>query len=285
MTMSDLRAFVGVYPVNARGEVLLQLRDDRPDLDGANTWSTLGGLIEPGETPEEAAHRELAEECGRTPGPLVPVRVREWVQPGADVARRFHSFATPAAWSLDELVLGEGQAMAWIPAGDLSRMSLNPLIAGDMLDFAQSALVRDIAAVAPQPHEPSLSALPAGLITAVGIRPGDLVAVHGVTAGFAARLRAALPPGARLTASPGGHERPNIALWRLHSPGDLSQIRTIAETLAPGGSLAVVTPPAITGEDRSALRATAAAAGLTEDGAFTAGDGAEEVHFIRYASP
>src|SRR5579875_2118732 len=67
-----IRSFVSVLPVNARGEILLHLRDDRPGLDGANTWSTLGGLIEPGESAEETARRELLEECGRTVERLVP---------------------------------------------------------------------------------------------------------------------------------------------------------------------------------------------------------------------
>ena len=49
---------------NSRGQVLLNLRDDKPDLAFANCWTLPGGSVEPGEIPEQAAHRELSEETG-----------------------------------------------------------------------------------------------------------------------------------------------------------------------------------------------------------------------------
>lgn len=45
------------------GEVLLLLRsDDAPTYPGR--WSAVSGVVEPGESPEEAAVREVAEETG-----------------------------------------------------------------------------------------------------------------------------------------------------------------------------------------------------------------------------
>lgn len=45
----------------ARGRELLGVRQPRPAV-GMPTWEIPAGLIDPGESPEEAAHRELAEE-------------------------------------------------------------------------------------------------------------------------------------------------------------------------------------------------------------------------------
>jgi 8-oxo-dGTP pyrophosphatase MutT (NUDIX family) len=64
--------------VDARGWVLLQERDHAapvyPDL-----WSLVGGGIEPGESPDQAAVRELAEETGLTGIDLTYVdTVRYW---------------------------------------------------------------------------------------------------------------------------------------------------------------------------------------------------------------
>jgi len=58
----------GVLLIDGRGWILLQLRDS----GGAYPyhWATVGGAVEPGETDEEAARRELAEETGYVAGPL-----------------------------------------------------------------------------------------------------------------------------------------------------------------------------------------------------------------------
>lgn len=46
------------------GDVLLQLRDDIPNIDEPNTWTFPGGHREKGEKIKNAALRELEEETG-----------------------------------------------------------------------------------------------------------------------------------------------------------------------------------------------------------------------------
>jgi 8-oxo-dGTP pyrophosphatase MutT (NUDIX family) len=63
VTIQVIRRVSAVLLVDARGWVLLQLRTaDAPASPGK--WSFTGGGIEDGETPEEAARRELLEETG-----------------------------------------------------------------------------------------------------------------------------------------------------------------------------------------------------------------------------
>lgn len=52
----------GLLIENSEGKVLLQLRDDRPDIPYPNCWGTFGGQVEIHETPEEAVKREIREE-------------------------------------------------------------------------------------------------------------------------------------------------------------------------------------------------------------------------------
>jgi 8-oxo-dGTP diphosphatase len=48
--------------VNDKKQVLLFLRDDKPDLPYPNMWDVPGGHVEPDETPEECIVREMKEE-------------------------------------------------------------------------------------------------------------------------------------------------------------------------------------------------------------------------------
>src|SRR5687768_10079203 len=64
------RTTVGVLLVDDAGRVLMQLRDDIPTIADPGCWVNPGGVIDPGETPEDGARRELLEETGYRAGPL-----------------------------------------------------------------------------------------------------------------------------------------------------------------------------------------------------------------------
>ncbi len=53
-----------VILINPENKVLLHLRDDIPNIIYPGYWTVPGGMKEHGETPEEAAQREVKEEIG-----------------------------------------------------------------------------------------------------------------------------------------------------------------------------------------------------------------------------
>jgi len=62
-------AAAGVFLLTTDGRVVLQLRDNVPDIHYPGMITTFGGAAEPGETSTDCALRELHEETGLSPRP------------------------------------------------------------------------------------------------------------------------------------------------------------------------------------------------------------------------
>jgi 8-oxo-dGTP diphosphatase len=101
--------------VAADGSLLLQLRDDKAPAY-PNMWALPGGAVEPGETPLEAAERELWEEASVKPSAPLRFFARQEL-PSEGRAKTYFYGPTTAVQS--DVVLGEGAAMLFIPAGEV----------------------------------------------------------------------------------------------------------------------------------------------------------------------
>ena len=220
-----------LIPVRPGGQILLQLRDNRPDLPAANCWSTVGGAVEAGETPEQAVCRETEEEIGCRPTRLIHL--------GAIDGRRFrsHLFATRAAWALDDLILGEGQGVDWFDPERISALPLANGIGAAIVDFLGSPVYRALAAGGPPAGEAlRMPPLPARLARELGLRGGQLIAVEGASAAFVRRLWDLLD-GARVTASLAAYEQADTVLWWPRGPVDAAALAAWRGRLKPGGAL------------------------------------------------
>lgn len=57
-----MKEIAAIILENDKGEFLLYLRDNKPDIPFPDHWDLIGGHVEEGETPEEALVREVKEE-------------------------------------------------------------------------------------------------------------------------------------------------------------------------------------------------------------------------------
>lgn len=83
---------VHVLVFDEGGRLFLQKRSTLKDT-APGLWDTsVGGHMQPGETPLESAQREFAEELGVPPSPMLPAYTYEWSTPFE--TELIHAFAT-----------------------------------------------------------------------------------------------------------------------------------------------------------------------------------------------
>ena len=119
------RQVVSVIPINSEGKILLQLRDDRPDIKNPNCWTTFGGGVEDGETPDEAIRRELLEEIE------LELPLKLWKVQGYPVERNGQPFIVEnyiyvgrIDYCAFEIKLNEGQALGYFALEDLDKLKI-----------------------------------------------------------------------------------------------------------------------------------------------------------------
>ena len=134
------RPLVGVGAVVCDGRrVLLERRGQPP---GLGSWSLPGGLIDVGETAEDAVRREVREECGIevTVGPVLGIF--EPIVRDPDGRVRYHYVVVDylAHYHGGEVRAGDDAAdLAWVAPEDLDAFALLPATQ-QMIDRALAAM-------------------------------------------------------------------------------------------------------------------------------------------------
>jgi 8-oxo-dGTP diphosphatase len=130
--------WAGVILFNRKGELLLLLRDNIPTIGHPDHWNIVGGVIEEGERPEEAALREAQEEIGVRLAGVSLFRLYSIGGRGRSEPVPYYVYWSRLDKGLAELTLGEGQAMRFFPREELSTLRIVPHEVGILQEFLAS---------------------------------------------------------------------------------------------------------------------------------------------------
>lgn len=134
-----------VFLVDLQGRLLMQHRDANANVS-PNQWAMPGGKIEPGESPDEAARREVLEETGLT----VPKVEHVWSGTRPSVSTldglvEMHVFCAPTDARQEDIVLGEGQAMVFLTPREALELDLGVTAEMVLPPFLESDQYRALA--------------------------------------------------------------------------------------------------------------------------------------------
>lgn len=122
---------------DVRGWLLLQERDEHAAI-APNQWGMVGGGVEPGESFEVAAYRELAEETGLvwTKG-LQLWRDAPFKYQEASTANRYHIWTAPTELTDDDITVGEGRQIVFVRPSQIATLDLSESAAHFVPQFLQ----------------------------------------------------------------------------------------------------------------------------------------------------
>ena len=98
--MSDKRRVANVILRDQEGRILLQHRTDDAEFF-PGMWGNFGGHMNPGETPEQAATRELKEELDVEPHEITFIKKFEFPEDGHVLEQ--YVFTAPLEYTVDQL--------------------------------------------------------------------------------------------------------------------------------------------------------------------------------------
>ncbi len=144
--MTSAPRFASILLVDLRGWLLLQERDEHPVID-PECWGFVGGHVDKGEDPDDAACRELEEETGlRLTRPQLPLwREFHVFHEAYDMENSVRVYVAATDATDADIVCGEGRQIVFVDPDQAVRLDLTASAAATLPSFLGSAVYRRLA--------------------------------------------------------------------------------------------------------------------------------------------
>ena len=126
-------AYTGVILEGKDNKILLQLRDNKPEIPYPGYWSIFGGEIEEGETSLEGAVREIEEELGKRleKESLILYKI-------VTLDKDYYIYRANFPYDLSEITLTEGQEARYFSIDEATKLdNLVPLVKDSIEKYRQ----------------------------------------------------------------------------------------------------------------------------------------------------
>ena len=120
------------------GKLLIYLRDDKPTISFPNHWDLFGGMVEQGETPQQALVREVQEEIGVTLNGFT--LFKQYYSGSEQIGQniKYVYYASIDQYAADLKLLDVGQRIAGIDLGERHNYRFANILATIIDDFANA---------------------------------------------------------------------------------------------------------------------------------------------------
>jgi len=140
-----MHVFASILLVDSRGWLLLQERDEYPVID-PECWAFVGGHVDEGEDPDDAAYRELAEETGVV---LPRGALRRWgrftvFHEAYGTDDQINVYAARTDLTDADITVGEGRQIVFVDPAALHGLPLSTSAAQILPDFLNSDYYQEL---------------------------------------------------------------------------------------------------------------------------------------------
>ena len=122
--------------IYSKGKILLQLRDEKPNIFYPGCWGLFGGNVDKNEEPVDALKRELEEEIRFQPKTLKLLFSWNHYKYNSIL----HFFLVPLSIDYEDLCLNEGQSMNLFSLEQINKLKITPSLEKNLHKIDQQLL-------------------------------------------------------------------------------------------------------------------------------------------------